>query len=110
MTFTVTTTADGVPETGESVHIGWEKLPGDVTAGPPEHTIVHVTDTTPPAVQVSVGDTIVAKGDAATFAVSLSQAVPTDGRHRDPEYRTTRRRTITRLRVTTIIDDRAVTT
>ena len=76
-TFTVTATDDSVPETGERVRLGFRNLPGDVTAGAPAHTIVHLTDTTPPAVQVSVADTSVAEGDPAAFTVSLSQAVPT---------------------------------
>ena len=75
--FTVTATADSVLEAGEQVRLGFEKLPGDVTTGTPEQTIVHLTDVGPPAVQVSVADVTAVEGDSAAFTVSLSQAVPT---------------------------------
>ncbi|MDE0023120.1 MAG: hypothetical protein OXP69_01780 [Spirochaetaceae bacterium] len=39
-TFTVTATVDAVPETGESVRLGFEKLPGDVYAGVPSLTFL----------------------------------------------------------------------
>ena len=70
--FTVRATDDAIDDDGERVVIGFDRLPGGLSAGTPAETTVNITDDDVPSVTVSFGQASYTVAEGATQSVTVT--------------------------------------